>query len=247
MTYVIIGLGETGKPLYELIKESGQDIIGVDMQPIDIKKPVEIMHICLRADDEKWLIDKIIEYDKKYNPEIIVINSTATPGMTREIQEKLKKPVAHSPLRGIHKRMKEDIKFYTKYIGCDDRKAAEKIAQHLNKAGIKTKILDRPEKTEFMKIFETTYYGLLIGWAQDVYRICKEKGLDYNETVEWYKEIEQRGLPRPIFRPGLIGGHCVMPNIKILKKVTKSKYLDAIEESNKWIEKNGGIEDDKKC
>jgi hypothetical protein len=32
--------------------------------------------------------------------------------------------------------------------------------------------------------------------------------------------------------PGVIGGHCVMPNIEILRKFTKSDLLDAIRASN---------------
>lgn len=242
MVHVVIGLGETGKPLYEIIKESGQNVIGVDVQPVKIEEPVEIMHICLRADDEKWLIDVIKSYSDQYNPKIICIHSTVVPGVSKKVQELTGKPVAHSPVKGIHKRMKEDLKYYTKYIGSDDVATAHKVAEHLSKAGLKTKTCDSFAKTEWLKPLETTYYGVLIGWAQEVYRLSKEKGFDFNDYQDWNKEIEARGVPRPQMTPGIIGGHCVMPNIKILKKLVKSKYLDAVEESNEWVKENSELE-----
>jgi len=54
--------------------------------------------------------------------------------------------------------------------------------------------------------------------------------LDYDEVVSYYDEIGY--LPRVKFTSGIIGGHCVMPNIEILKTMFKSDFLDAIERSN---------------
>jgi hypothetical protein len=39
-------------------------------------------------------------------------------------------------------------------------------------------------------------------------------------------------VPRPVLFPGPIGGHCLMPNIKLLKKDIKSDFFDAIEKSD---------------
>jgi len=243
MLNLVIGLGETGKPLYELIKESGQPVVAVDIEPVEISEPVEIMHICLRADDINWLVNTINQYSKKYNPNMICINSTVIPGTSKRVREVTGKPVVYSPIRGLHRRMKEDLKFYTKYIGSPDKEWSKKVAEHFQKAGFKTKIVDTYSKTEWLKPLSTSYYGVLIGWAQEVYRICKENNVDYNDFCDWNKEIEDRGIPRPQMRPGEIGGHCVMPNIKLLKKILKSDYLDAVEKSNKWIQEHGGTEE----
>lgn len=233
----VIGLGETGKPLFEIIKEAGLPVTGVDIQPVKISEPVDIMHICLPFATQQKFIKTVVKYIKKYNPALTIINSTTIPGTARKIAEVA--PAVHSPIRGQHIRMKEDLLFYVKYIGAQNLEWGQKAAAHFQKIGMKTKILDGPEKTEYMKLLETTYYGLLIGWAQQVNRVCKEKGFDYDEMVEWNREIEKRGHARPILRPGVIGGHCVVPNIRLLKKVLKSKYLDAILKSDEWTKEHG--------
>jgi len=238
---VVIGLGETGRPLFELIKEAGLNVKGVDVEPVEITEPVEIIHVCLRPDDPDWFVTTVKQYSEKYDPEIICINSTVLPGTSKKVQEATGKPVVFSPIRGMHhKNMLEDIKFYTKYIGSDNLEWAQKVAEHFQKIGLKTKVLDSFSKTEWLKPLSTSYYGVLIGWAQEVLKLSKEHGFEYNDFCEWNKEIEARGISRPKMFPGYIGGHCVMPNIKLLKKIIQSDYLDAIGKSNEWIKKNFG-------
>lgn len=237
---IVVGLGETGKPLYETIKDAGIDVVGIDIKQVEVAEAIDIMHICLRFQEKEKFMDIVFGYIKKYNPKLTIINSTVIPGTTREIAEKTGKPVVHSPIIGKHDTMKEDQSFYTKYIGTIKPEWGERAAEHFQKAGFKTKIKEKPETTEFMKLFETTYRGLLIGWAQEMNRICKENNIKYEDMVEWYPEIEKRGQQRPVMRPGFIGGHCIMPNIELLKKVVKSNYVDSIEKSNEWTKKIEG-------
>ena len=79
---------------------------------------------------------------------------------------------------------------------------------------MKTRLLSSPEATEIAKLTETTYFGLLIAWAQEVERYCMELGANYDEVVSFYDEI--KFFPPAKYFPGAIGGHCVMPNIAIL-------------------------------
>ena len=46
---------------------------------------------------------------------------------------------------------------------------------------------------------------------------------------QFVKEVDF--LPSHVF-PGVIGGHCVMPNIAILKSFVESEFLDLILKSN---------------
>ena len=55
--------------------------------------------------------------------------------------------------------------------------------------------------------------------------------MDYDEVASFYEEI--KFFPPVKYFPGVIGGHCVMPNIKILSKYTHSMLLDAIQASNR--------------
>jgi UDP-N-acetyl-D-mannosaminuronate dehydrogenase len=108
---------------------------------------------------------------------------------------------------------------------------ANRAAEHFQAAGVKTKIVSSPEASELAKLSETTYFGVLIAFAQDLERYCDASGADYDEIVSFYEEISY--LPRVKFFPGIIGGHCVMPNIEILTHLQKSGMLEAIKASNR--------------
>jgi hypothetical protein len=80
----------------------------------------------------------------------------------------------------------------------------------------------------------------MIAWAQEVERYSKKFGASYDEVVSFYEEI---GFFPPVkYFPGVIGGHCVMPNIRILKQHFPSGVLDAIEKSNEIKVRGGGSE-----
>ncbi len=225
---LVIGLGEIGKPLLEILSEH-YETVGVDLQPIELNKKVGIIHLCYPFEIEDF-VGQSVKYIEKYKPELTIVNSTVVPGTTRKIYEASGAAIAHSPIRGKHKMMKSELYHYTKYIGGIDQESARLASDHFQSANIKTKILSSPEATEITKLTETTYFGLLIAWAQEVERYCDEYSLNYDEVVSYYEEIKY--LPPVKYFPGIIGGHCVMPNIKILKTVFDSDILDAIEHSN---------------
>ena len=105
--------------------------------------------------------------------------------------------------------------------------------------GLKTKILSAPEATELAKLTETTYFGLMIAWAQEVERYCDRVNQDYAEVTSFYDEI--KFFPPVKYFPGLIGGHCVMPNIEILSRFEDSPMLKAIKTSNqKKLDRDAG-------
>jgi UDP-N-acetyl-D-mannosaminuronate dehydrogenase len=95
---------------------------------------------------------------------------------------------------------------------------------------MRTKVLSSPEATELAKLTETTYFGVLIAWAQEVERYCDQSGQDYDEIISFWEEIKY--LPPVKYFPGIIGGHCVMPNIKILSEYDHTVILEAIQASN---------------
>ncbi len=59
------------------------------------------------------------------------------------------------------------------------------------------------------------------------------------EVISFYDEI--KFLPPVKYFPGVIGGHCVMPNIEILRKFDQSVLREAIQSSNRMkIEREAG-------
>jgi|SRR5215831_8477334 len=227
-TIIVLGLGEVGKPMYEILGQRF-DAIGVDIRPVEVDRQCDIMHICYPYQSSGF-IQTSITYINKYNPFLTIINSTVPVGTTRIIEKRTGKRVVHSPVRGKHSKMKSDLLDYTKYIGGSDYASSLRASEHFQCCGIKTKILSSPEATELAKLTETSYFGLLIAWAQEVERYCEQLDLTYDEVASFYDEI--KFLPPVKYYPGVIGGHCVMPNIDILKQRVDSRLLDAIVESN---------------
>ena len=122
----------------------------------------------------------------------------------------------HSPVRGKHVRMLEELTNYVKFVGAINPVAGQLAAEHFESIGMKTKVLTTPEASELAKLTETTYFGLMIAWAQEIERYCDQSGADYDEIVSFYEEI--KFFPQVKYTSGIIGGHCVMPNIEILRR-----------------------------
>jgi UDP-N-acetyl-D-mannosaminuronate dehydrogenase len=226
---VVVGLGEVGRPLFQLISEH-REVVGVDIVPVEQVGNVEVLHVCYPFQ----IIDFISEtarYIEFFKPALTVINSTVAVGTTRAIAQRSGTVVVNSPVRGKHSRMLEELRFYTKFVGALDPAAGEMAARHFESVGLKTKVLSSPEATELAKLTETTYFGVMIAWAQELERYCEQSGQHYEEIISFYDEI--KFFPPVKYFPGVIGGHCVMPNIEILSKFKESVMLEAIQASNR--------------
>jgi UDP-N-acetyl-D-mannosaminuronate dehydrogenase len=226
---VVAGLGEVGRPLFELISRY-HDTIGVDISlpPVEVDE-TEILHICYPF-QIKDFVGETARYIALFKPQVTIINSTVSVGTTRQIAERTGTAVVNSPVRGKHVRMLEELSLYTKFVGAIDGVAGSHAAEHFESAGLKTKVLTTPEATELAKLTETTYFGLMIAWAQEVERYCDQSGADYEQVISFYDEI--KFFPPVKYFPGVIGGHCVMPNIEILRQFDESVVLEAIRVSN---------------
>lgn len=225
----VVGLGEVGKPLFELVSRH-HDVTAVDIAPVPPLKRSDVLHVCYPF-QIKDFVGETAKYIERFNPAVTIINSTVGIGTTRQIAERTGAMVVNSPVRGKHVRMLEEIQIYTRFIGAMSPEAGERAASHFQSLGMKTKVLGSPEATELAKLTETTYFGLMIAWAQEVERYCDRIGQDYREVTSFYDEI--KFFPPVKYFPGVIGGHCVMPNIEILKGFEKSAILDAIQASNR--------------
>lgn len=227
---MVVGLGEIGKPLLEVISRH-YETVGVDIAP-PAEQPgdIGIMHICypFRIND---FIGETARYIQRFNPRLTVIHSTVAVGTTRAVAERAGATVVNSPVRGKHTRMAADLLHYEKFVGGIDTASGERAARHFESVGMKTRVLSSPEATELAKLTETTYFGLIIAWAQEVERYCDQLGQNYDEIVSIYDEVPF--FPPVKYFPGVIGGHCVMSNIELLKQGNHSDILRAIESSNK--------------
>jgi UDP-N-acetyl-D-mannosaminuronate dehydrogenase len=226
---VVVGMGEVGKPLFELASRY-HEVLGIDIEPPKERlENVDVLHICFPF-EIKDFIGETARYIELFKPAVTIINSTVGIGTTRAIAQRTGTPVVNSPVRGKHVKMLEELQHYTKFVGALDPAAAQLAANHFESLGLKTKILSAPEATELAKLTETTYFGLMIAWAQELERYCDRVDQDYAEVTSFYDEI--KFFPPVKYFPGVIGGHCVMPNIEILSRFEDSPMLKAIKTSN---------------
>lgn len=227
---VVVGLGEVGRPIYQIVSKRYQTL-GVDVAtPIEKAKHVSILHICYPFQIADF-IGESARYIDLYRPALTIINSTVAVGTTRAVAERTGAVVVNSPVRGKHVCMHEELLRYTKFIGATDPEAGKKAAEHFQSVGMKTRLLSSPEASELAKLTETTYFGLMIAWAQEVERYCDQLDQNYDEIVSIYDEI--KFFPPVRYFSGIIGGHCVMPNIEILRRLGPSDILQAIHSSNR--------------
>src|SRR5688572_27685130 len=154
---VVVGLGEVGKPLFELVSERYK-VVGVDIAPpAEDPRGADVLHLCFPF-QIKDFVGEAARYVELITPRLTVINSTVEVGTTRKVAEKTGMPTAYSPIRGKHARMLDDLRKYTKFIGATNPSAADHAAAHFQSVGLKTKVLSSPEAAELAKLTETTYF-----------------------------------------------------------------------------------------
>lgn len=225
---VVAGMGEVGKPLCRILSRKFS-CMAVDIKPIDVIEPCSVLHICYPYSIRDY-VGTTANYVRKYAPRLTVVNSTVAPGTTRQIQEAVGDSlVAYSPVRGKHARMEQDMMRYKKFVGAPRLEATRLALAHFSEAGFATDKFASVELGELAKLLETTYLGMLIAWAQEMERVAFRYGGSFEDVNVFIKEIDF--LPAHVF-PGEIGGHCVLPNIEILRSQVESKFLDMVLESN---------------
>ena len=242
MTDIILGMGEVGETLFDLLVDRKFDCIGIDLDDSKCKNYTEneiienpqYLHVCLPGELEKFT-DIVIEWVNKIkNIQVAVIHSTVKPGTTKTIQEKSSIPILFSPVRGVHRRFLNDIKKYTKFISFDGTEINSKIKKDLENRFEKVDWMSTTKTAELAKILvDTTYYGWLINYAQITKMICEKENVDFDEMWKFADEIHENLGNRPKMFPGIIGGHCVIPNLNLVEY----ENLDMIKAINEMYEK----------
>ncbi len=244
---LILGLGEIGHTLFALFNEAkdrfevyGLDLDEAKMGELDQRKGeipsrIDTLHVCIPCPVKEKFADIVTAYVQEYKPKLAIIDSTVPPGTTTKVAERCKCLVAHSPSRGVHKsaeHMVWEMKRWTKYVGGATPAAAEAASVHFEKLGLKVKILKSCGETELAKLFETTYRAWMIACFQEMHRISRAFGAEFDETVDFLEDTHRLRFDRPVMFPGVIGGHCLIPNIELLLKAYDSEFLRLILESN---------------
>lgn len=227
---LVVGVGEVGGALAEIL-ERVEPVLRLDLQPEEFAHPIGVMHLCFPYRSRAQFVEAASGYIERFKPKLTIVNSTVVPGTVRAIVARTGTRVAYSPIRGKHARMVQEVLYYTKYIAALEPETSRLAAEHFQAAGMKTRTFVRPETLELAKLAETSYFGVLIAFAQELNRLANQVDGDYSEIIEFFDEVDF--LPRTHYYPGFIGGHCVIPNLELLKEVAPSILFEAVLSSNR--------------
>lgn len=215
MRTLIVGAGEVGKSLYQVLKKRHEAYLK-DVEPLEVKD-IEILNICIPYSDK---FEEIVKsYQQQYYPKLTIIHSTVPPGTSRKLG------AIHSPIHGRHPNLAGGIKTFVKYIGGSDPKKTAKAQKFLRAAGIKTKVVSSQEASELSKLWCTTRLGWEWVFMKEVAAACERWAVPFDEVYGWAKYYNEgyRKLGFPDFQrsvlkdmPGKCGGHCVINNCKII-------------------------------
>ena len=238
--HVVIGVGDVGQALIELGMNKGIDMEGLDIKhSTKPKPPTDVMHICFPY--SKRFVDDAVDYINEYSPSIAFIHSTVLPGTTARIDNEVDSLVVYSPVRGQHNNLRTDMLRYSKWIAAYSAEALMNASETLQLMGFRPIAHNvSPEQLELIKLLDTTQYAVLIAWAQEAQRFCDRIELSHSLLRRFGEETHTHYGVRPDIHPSYIGGHCLIPNVKILRGIKKSMILDSVLSSN--TEK--GIESD---
>ena len=221
-TQLVIGYGQIGRAI--------SSILNCDYADIDITPRFEqydVLHICFPYSEN--FVSLVNEYKEKYKANLVCIHSTVKVGTTSQIEN-----AVYSPCRGVRPNLEKGIRTFVKYFAGE--KSSE-IAQIFVKKGIECLSSNSEravESLEAAKLWDTTQYGINILIEKEIFKYCTENKLDFNLVYTMFNETYNRGydkLDMPQYKKyilkhvdGKIGGHCILPNVELLK----NEFVDKI-------------------
>jgi hypothetical protein len=237
MKALLIGYGEVGQGIYEAWKDKHEFTIydpdkghggfskenhgEYDICLIAIPHSPQFINICKQW---KILLDNIS----------MVVFSSVPIGTCSQI------PAVHSPIEGDHTNMAESIKKHQRWVGGYDDVVMDFFHQTCGFLGVV--VLPKPEHTEFLKLRSTTIYGINIEFARYSKDVSQDIGLDYDWVKKYdrdynrlLKNTDRPDLQRPALDPpeGKIGGHCVIPNARLLQNTYPGDLVKVLLDHNK--------------
>jgi len=219
MRSIVIGLGETGGPLRNVLDCDGYDKRWGELPDGSF----DVLNICIPY--HELFINDVVKYQKIFHPKLVIIHTTVPIGTTSEITN-----AVHSPILGMHDDMEASIRKYTKWIGGPK---ANEAAEYLREAGINCRTVATSEETEALKLICLAKYGMSIAFAKYTAELADTYGFSMADVIEWdgnYNEHVLGRLRRPLIMPkeGKIGGHCVVQNTKLLNEQHPNPILQEI-------------------
>lgn len=221
MRQLVVGLGEVGAPLREILDADGYDLQRGAFTPdhydvLHITIPYRAMHF----------EQAVLEYQTVVGPRLTIIHSTVPIGTTARFER-----TVHSPVNGSHYHMRRDLLTVPKLIGGPlSREAAILFDIAHIPVG---QVYPRAEQTEALKLMCLAKYGIYIATSRMMEEIAHSVGITVVDVLEWdrqYNEHVPTHLRRPLITPqgDRIGGHCVIPGVALLEDDRPHRLLEGV-------------------
>lgn len=215
MTDLVVGLGEVGEPLRQVLGAEGHDL----KQPSLYAGPIDTLHIAYPYGPR--FVEQVQQYQTAWAPSLTIVHSTVPIGTTRKIPR-----AVHSPVNGRRGEMRHDLTWVPKWVGGARAKEAQTV---LEASGMRCLTTANPETTEALKLLCLAKYGA----ANALARMGQALGLPDHLMLEWdriYNMNLEKGLQRPLITPDgpVIGGHCVTAGVAMLRTTHPHEMLDGI-------------------
>lgn len=202
MTDLVVGVGEIGRPILDLLrlrnfKVSGYDPNISEFSATPIEEKYDMIHICVPYLDQKQFDGIVKPYT--FLTDVVVIHSTVSVGTSKRLG------AIYSPIRGVHHDMLNCLKSFTKYYAHhEDLLEFEKRFPKC----IRVDDHDKLERTKHVLVARYAAEMALDRYFQKHYPYYRELTFELNEKYGilpiYYNDMKE------------FGGHCIKPNIEFL-------------------------------
>lgn len=213
MNHLVIGAGEVGFALYEVLQDCGDRVHLRDVEPADVD--ADVLHICFPWSDS--FVASVEAYVREHTADLVVVHSTVPVGTCDP------HGWVHSPVRGRHPHLVDGLRTFMKHFG---GVRASEAAKPFDSVQVPTMLHSRAAETEAGKLWELVQYGVQIRVQKAIHAWCEDHDVDFDVVYtamalsynEGWEQLGHREFVRPILEhvPGPIGGHCVVQNSRLL-------------------------------
>ena len=215
----------------------------------DMVEETEVIFVCvptpMRKDGTCYtgIVEEVIsEINETANGHIVVIKSTVPPGTTDKFNHEFSNvTVIFNPEFLTEENFLDDFKNQNRIILGGSRKGTNKLRQIYSKVFPKATIVKTGDKhAEMVKYFTNTFLATKVSFANEMYSICEQIGIDYDKVVEYATYDERLGkshwaVPGPDGDFGF-GGHCFPKDLSpIINEFKTYGLLEAVEQVNDQV------------
>lgn len=180
---------------------------------------------------------------------IAIVKSTVTPGSVEKWNKNYGNlQIIHNPEFLTERNAIEDFNNQNRIILGGPRPATTKLKTIYRKVFPTAHIIKTGSThAEMVKYFTNAFLATKVSFANEMYEICNELGLDYDKVVEYATYDKRLGkshwaVPGPDGEFGF-GGHCFPKDLSALLRLaedlnTTDNVLSAVEQTNYKVRKN---------